>query len=158
MASSTLKRAGITHDISDKDPRSQDDASETPFRFFDLPRELRNVVYAQLTLERRSTGGWGGYDGVFTTNFCMGEMVGVNRQFKSEYEEEVLRFAQVELEVDREDGHDSCNMLKSELPTYIDKLQHVTIRVLRAWYGWEDDVVEDVDVDEARSRFQGICF
>ncbi|KAK6392255.1 hypothetical protein LTR65_003711 [Meristemomyces frigidus] len=78
---------------------------ERPFRFFDLARELRNKIYSKVTQDFELTchSLWGYYPDhieVIAKAFCSPNPRLVNHDFETEYEEEVLRCAEVEVRRD----------------------------------------------------------
>jgi hypothetical protein len=82
--------------------QSQD---EQPFRFFDLPRELRNNIYRLLAVPRvRFQPGENSRLSraikVKAINFCSPTLWLVSRQFKDEYEDECLAASEIYIDVD----------------------------------------------------------
>ncbi|KAK5111388.1 hypothetical protein LTR85_012162 [Meristemomyces frigidus] len=95
------------------DPNTNDASmqKEKTFRFFDLPRELRNLVYQELTASRRrrwknnKVHEYEGHNFVGLTAFCLPESRLVSRQFKSEYDEEVFQYAHMTIHLDLKPGY-----------------------------------------------------
>lgn len=76
-----------------------------PFRFFDLAMELRNAIYANLSLSDppRHLSSIFSLDRddriVIASNYCAPNLRLVSRQFKQEYEEETSRHAQCDINI-----------------------------------------------------------
>ncbi|KAK4544801.1 hypothetical protein LTR36_004050 [Oleoguttula mirabilis] len=114
------------------------DASVAPFRFFDLARELRNLIYSHLTSESdvvyQIPGPMDHAETATTKDFCMAEFFLVNRQSKREYELEIFRPAHVIVHGVFPFDLDVYRALERVLPGYVGKIQHVTVQVEHAWY------------------------
>jgi len=112
------------------------DTDDVAFRFFDLPRELRNYIYRHLYVPCKTTpGSQHGVSGqtIRLKHFCLPALLTVDRRFRREYEEETFRFAEATIIACDVRDLDISGFLQSQLPGQFQKLQHVTMRV-RAWY------------------------
>lgn len=135
-----LEHTAKAQDTGNMDQGGKGKPSEASFRFFDLPSELRNIIYGQLTLGPRWTTtspvGKGGRIGqVFTKGFCVGEALRVSRRFRQECVQEVLRSAEFTVIVPV--GGIGLPyvfwVLASMLLGYTEKIQHVTVCLHNAW-------------------------
>ncbi|KAK4628818.1 hypothetical protein CLAFUW4_08401 [Fulvia fulva] len=88
-------------------------AQKRPFRFLDLPREMRDMVYALLTADHDDIAeDKDDLDGRIIASLKCGPIVallGVQRQFSLEYAEQIRRFSSLQIV----DAHACCAKLSS---------------------------------------------
>ena len=119
--------------------RTRDIASgavdDRPFRFFDLPRELRNAVYRYaINQDTLPYDFHGAQPAALLSGECYAPALLVCRQFKNEYEEETYRYTR--LTISSSDA--GCLLLEemrdaSSVTSSMRLIQHLTLRV-RMYY------------------------
>lgn len=118
---------------------NNDDDKFKPFRFFDLPRELRNKVYCDVKTNPQSLR-VGSSTSVEVFNYVPGNLRTVNHQIKAESEEEILRLTEFNISLNATTTGELSVAVSKSAPgraRLIDKIQKVKLRVDPYVSGWE---------------------
>ena len=124
-----------TQTITGNTLKSRNNNTMTFFRFFDLPRELRNLVY-QLAVERKRIifRPWRmEKSGLWATNYCLTSLLLVNKEFNQEYGMEVWRYTHVfvrgQMERALERAFEPYNLLQGVMSNSLMNMRHFSLEV-----------------------------